>query len=155
MTIPEAARLVLQAAAIGQTGQVLVLDMGEPARIVDLARDLIRLSGNALDKIPIVFSGLRPGEKLFEELLADADDTLPTAVPRLRVARLASASGAVSRPDAGSQIHDLLAWAATVLADPGADLRVRLQSVVTEYKPASHPSAPGTAHTGTAQCLSG
>ena len=155
MTIPEAARLVLQAAAIGQTGQVLVLDMGEPVKIVDLARDLIRLSGHTLDQIAVVFSGLRAGEKLFEELLADADDTLPTAVPRLRVARLASASGAVSRPDAGSQIHDLLAWAATVLADPGADLRVRLQAVVTEYKPASHPSPPGTAHTGTAQCPSG
>ena len=95
MTIPEAARLVLQAAAIGETGQVLVLDMGEPVKIVDLARDLIRLAGHTLDEIPIVFSGLRPGEKLFEELLADGDDTLPTAVPRLRVARLAaSADGA-------------------------------------------------------------
>ena len=62
MTIPEAARLVLQAAAMGESGQVLVLDMGEPVRIVDLARDLIRLSGHSVDKIPVVFSGLRPGE---------------------------------------------------------------------------------------------
>ncbi|MBL8307472.1 MAG: polysaccharide biosynthesis protein, partial [Rubrivivax sp.] len=88
MTIPEAARLVLQAAAVGESGQVLVLDMGEPVKIVDLARDLIRLSGHSEADIGIVFSGLRPGEKLYEELLADADDTLPTAVPRLRVARL-------------------------------------------------------------------
>ena len=88
MTIPEAARLVLQAAAIGTSGQVLVLDMGEPVKIVDLARDMITLSGHALDEIAIEFTGLRPGEKLFEELLADADTTLPTSVPRLRVARL-------------------------------------------------------------------
>ncbi len=79
MTIPEAARLVLQAAAIGESGQVLVLDMGEPVKIVDLARDLIRMSGHTPDEIAIEFTGLRPGEKLFEELLAGADDTLPTA----------------------------------------------------------------------------
>ena len=90
MTIPEAARLVLQAAAIGDSGQVLVLDMGEPVRIVDLARDLIRLAGHTTDEIAIEFTGLRPGEKLFEELLADADTSVPTAVPRLRVARLDS-----------------------------------------------------------------
>ncbi|WP_374675011.1 polysaccharide biosynthesis protein [Ideonella sp.] len=88
MTIPEAARLVLQAAAIGETGQVLVLDMGEPVRIVDLARTMIRLAGRTEQDIPIVFTGLRPGEKLYEELLADDDATVPTAVPRLRVARL-------------------------------------------------------------------
>ena len=90
MTIPEAARLVLQAAAIGQSAQVLVLDLGEQGKIVDLARDLIRMSGHSLSEIPIVFSGLRPGEKLYEELLVETDDTLPSAMPCLRVARLAS-----------------------------------------------------------------
>jgi FlaA1/EpsC-like NDP-sugar epimerase len=94
MTIPEAARLVLQAAAVGQSGQVLVLDMGEPVRIADLARELIQLSGHARDEIPIVYSGLRPGEKLFEELLADADTTLATSIPRLRIARLLDAASA-------------------------------------------------------------
>jgi FlaA1/EpsC-like NDP-sugar epimerase len=67
---------------------VYVLDMGEPVKIVDLARQLIRVSGHSLDEIPIVFSGLRPGEKLYEELLADADTTLPTTVKRLRIAKL-------------------------------------------------------------------
>ena len=88
MTIPEAARLVLQAAALGESGQVLVLDMGEPVRIVDLAHQLIRLSGHAPDEIRIEFTGLRAGEKLYEELLADSDATLPTPVPALRIARL-------------------------------------------------------------------
>jgi FlaA1/EpsC-like NDP-sugar epimerase len=80
MTIPEAARLVLQAAAIGESGQVLVLDMGEPVKIVDLARQLIRLSGHTEEEIGIEFSGLRAGEKLYEELLADSDHVLPTRV---------------------------------------------------------------------------
>jgi FlaA1/EpsC-like NDP-sugar epimerase len=85
--------LVLQAGVIGESGQVLLLDMGEPVRIVDLARDLIRLSGHTEDEIPISFTGLRPGEKLFEEMLADADTTLPTASPHLRRARLTSGPG--------------------------------------------------------------
>lgn len=93
MTIPEAVRLVLQAGAMAETGQVYVLDMGEPVKIVDLARDMIRLSGHALDEIRITYSGLRPGEKLYEELLADADRTVPTAHPRLRIALLHSADG--------------------------------------------------------------
>lgn len=93
MTIPEAARLVVQAAAMGETGQVFVLDMGEPVRVVDLARDLIRLSGHSEADVGIVFSGLRPGEKLYEELLADADATLPTVFERLRIARLSDQAG--------------------------------------------------------------
>jgi FlaA1/EpsC-like NDP-sugar epimerase len=88
MTIPEAARLVVQACAIGEGGQVFVLDMGEPVKIVDLARAMIRLAGHDPVTIGIEFSGLRPGEKLFEELLAVADTTLPTRFQRLRVAQL-------------------------------------------------------------------
>jgi len=86
MTIPEAARLVVQAAVIGESGQVLVLDMGEPVKILDLARSLICLSGLDLDDIPIQFSGLRPGEKLFEELFDSDGPVLDTACERLRVA---------------------------------------------------------------------
>ena len=88
MTIPEAARLVLQAGAIGESGQVLVLDMGDPVRIVDLARDMIRMAGHAEQEIGIAFTGLRPGEKLYEELMADDDLTVPTRIPQVRIARL-------------------------------------------------------------------
>ncbi len=107
MTIPEAARLVVQAAVIGQTGQVLVLDMGQPVRIVDLARDMIRLSGRGQDEIHIEFSGLRPGEKLYEELLADNDTSLPTACVGLRLARL----------DDSEQSAQVLTW---LLNGPGS-----------------------------------
>jgi FlaA1/EpsC-like NDP-sugar epimerase len=128
MTIPEAARLVLQAAAIGETGQVLVLDMGEPVRIVDLARDLIRLSGHSVDEIAIVFSGLRPGEKLFEELLAAGDTTLPTLISRLRVAQLLDDGGQ------GRVLTSLMAFGNAAHADD-ATVRAWLQQTVPEYGP--------------------
>lgn len=86
MTIPEASQLVLQAGAMGKGGEIFVLDMGEPVRIVDLARDVVRLSGLAPDEVEIVFTGMRPGEKLFEELYFDDEQTLPTPHPKLRVA---------------------------------------------------------------------
>jgi len=124
MTIAEAARLVLQAAAIGESGQVLVLDMGEPVKIVDLARDLIRLAGHAPQEIAIEFTGLRPGEKLYEELLADEDATLPTAVPRLRIARLNAEPARLDQllallADAGATAQDAVVRAALRQAVPG------------------------------------
>ena len=91
MSIPEAAQLVLQAGLMGGQdkagGNIFVLDMGEPVKIADLARDMIRLSGLTEEDIKIVFTGLRPGEKLFEELLADGEHTLPTPHPKLRIAQ--------------------------------------------------------------------
>jgi FlaA1/EpsC-like NDP-sugar epimerase len=126
MTIPEAARLVLQAAAIGDTGQVLVLDMGEPVKIVDLARQLIRLAGRSADDVAIEFSGLRAGEKLYEELLADADTTVPTRVPQLRVARLTQ-----ERATLDALLG--LASASTVQADDAA-VRAALERAVPEYQ---------------------
>jgi FlaA1/EpsC-like NDP-sugar epimerase len=87
MSIPEAAQLVLQAGCMGLGGEVFVLDMGEPIKIVDLARDMIRLSELSESEIRIVYTGLRPGEKLFEELLADDEHTRPTPHPKLRIAK--------------------------------------------------------------------
>jgi len=87
MSIPEAAQLVLQAGCMGLGGEVFVLDMGEPIKIVDLARDMIRLSELSEAEIRIVYTGLRPGEKLFEELLADDEHTRPTPHPKLRIAK--------------------------------------------------------------------
>jgi len=87
MSISEAAQLVLQAGLMGQGGEIFVLDMGEPVRIVDLAKDMIRLSGLTEQDISIEFVGLRPGEKLFEELLCDGEITLATPHPKLRIAK--------------------------------------------------------------------
>lgn len=126
MTIPEAARLVLQAAALGESGQVLVLDMGEPVKIVDLAKQLIRLAGHRPEDIAIEFSGLRPGEKLYEELLANTDETLPTSIDSIRVAQLR---------DDSTQLDDLLTEAERLQdAAPGA-VRAMLAKAIPEYRP--------------------
>jgi len=86
MTIPEASQLVLQAACLGKGGEIFVLDMGEPVRIVDLAEELIRLSGLVPNEdIDIIYTGLRPGEKMYEELLADGEGALPTTHEKIRV----------------------------------------------------------------------
>ncbi|HVK56012.1 MAG TPA: nucleoside-diphosphate sugar epimerase/dehydratase [Burkholderiales bacterium] len=87
MSIPEAAQLVLQAGCMGQGGDVFVMDMGEPVKITDLAREMIRLAGYTDEEIKIVYTGLRPGEKLFEELLADNETTRPSDHPKLRIAK--------------------------------------------------------------------
>lgn len=104
MTIPEASRLVIQAGVIGQSGQILLLDMGELVRVVDLAEDMIRLSGLRVgEDIPIEYVGLRPGEKLYEELHIPGEQLLPTCHPKIIVAERKPA--AVS--DLGAAIADL------------------------------------------------
>jgi FlaA1/EpsC-like NDP-sugar epimerase len=89
MTIPEASQLVLEASAIGKGGEIFLFDMGESIKIVDLAKKMIKLSGLILGKdIQLVFSGLRPGEKLYEELLNNEENTLPTHHPKIMIAKV-------------------------------------------------------------------
>ena len=89
MTIPEACCLVMEASTLGQGGEIFVFDMGQPVKILDLARNMIRLAGYTPEKdIPIVFTGLRPGEKLYEELLNQKETTLPTDNPKIMIARV-------------------------------------------------------------------
>jgi FlaA1/EpsC-like NDP-sugar epimerase len=127
MTIPEAAQLVLQAGLMGRSGQIFVLDMGEPVKIVELARMLIRLSGKTEDEIPISYSGLRPGEKLYEELLADDETTEPTPHAKLRIAKTAG-----PLPD----VEAVVRWIADAGAQPGSgELRRWLREQVPEYAP--------------------
>ncbi|MFD2613959.1 polysaccharide biosynthesis protein [Paenibacillus gansuensis] len=100
MTIPEASKLVIQAGALAEGGEVFVLDMGEPVKIVDLAKNLILLSGNSVEEIGIEFTGIRPGEKLFEELLKEEEKGDAQVHPKIYVGRTAEIRMA--------EIHDLL-----------------------------------------------
>ena len=131
MSIPEAAQLVLQAGLMGQGGEIFVLDMGEPVKIVDLARDMIRLSGFSEDEINIVFTGLRPGEKLYEELLADGELTLPTPHPKLRIAR-----AQVTLSSDG--LMDLRAWLQSAPPPEEGFVKQRLAQFAPEYRPQTH-----------------
>lgn len=93
MTIPEACQLVLEAGAMGQGGEIFVFDMGKPMKVADLARKMIRMAGKEPGKdIQIVYSGLRPGEKLYEELLNNAENTLPTYHEKIMIAKVRSYS---------------------------------------------------------------
>ena len=125
MTIPEAAQLVLQAGLMGKSGQIFVLDMGEPVKIVELARMLIRLSGKTEQEIPITYVGLRPGEKLYEELLANDESSVATPHPKLRIATTAGQL---------PEIQSVLLWVDQAGAAPAPeDLRAWLRELVPEY----------------------
>ena len=127
MTIPEATQLTLQAGAIGQGGEIFLLDMGEPVKIVDLARELITLSGlRPGEDIEIVFTGVRPGEKLFEELSIRGEDIAPTPHPKIGIWK--------RRPEDHARVCQAIAEL-TRLADSGdaAVIRRTLSQIVPEY----------------------
>jgi FlaA1/EpsC-like NDP-sugar epimerase len=125
MSIPEAAQLVLQAGLMGEGGEIFVLDMGEPILIDQLAREMIRLSGFTGDDIKIVYTGLRPGEKLYEELLADDEHTLPTPHPKLRIAR--------ARDVRANWVADLLHWVKGTVLMEESIVKQDLKTWVEEY----------------------
>jgi FlaA1/EpsC-like NDP-sugar epimerase len=134
MTIPEAVQLVLQAAALGQGGEVFVLDMGEPIRIVDLARDLIELSGLDVGQdVEITYTGLRRGEKLFEELFVAGEEYMPTGHEKI-FALHNGAEAPYVQVDLRREVTDLVA-----LAQHGteAQIRAKLEEIVPEYTPVS------------------
>ncbi len=141
MTIPEACQLVLQAGVMGVGGEIFVLDMGEPVKIVDLARDLIRLSGLDVDRdIEIRFTGTRPGEKLFEELAVDDEHVDKTKHPKIYVGRL--------RP---SPLDEISARLETLHGfSDGYDLpsvKAAFKKLVPEYRPSTPDEAPRPAET--------
>ncbi|MCC6874133.1 MAG: polysaccharide biosynthesis protein, partial [Sandaracinaceae bacterium] len=137
MTIPEACQLVLQAGTMGEGGEIFVLDMGEPVKIVDLARDLIRLSGFRPDEdIEIQFTGVRPGEKLFEELSLDAEHAGKTKHPKIFVGRRPAAEW--------DEVHAHLSRLEQSLGKPTRERVVAaLKAAVPEYaEPEAAPPPP-------------
>jgi FlaA1/EpsC-like NDP-sugar epimerase len=125
MSIPEAAQLVMQAGLMGKGGEIFVLDMGEPVKIAELAQDMIRLSGFHHDEIKIKYTGLRPGEKLYEELLADDEHTQPTPHPKLRIATARKADLV--------WVEALLKWVESCQLENEDIIKKQLVSWVEEY----------------------
>ena len=136
MTIPESTQLVIQAGAMGKSGEIMLLDMGEPVKIVDLARDMITLSGFRPDiDIKIEYQGLRPGEKLFEELRTSAEDILPTPHKKIFVWQ----SGYCAMEDMQAGLKRL---EAVLDGAPFAEIYKALKSIVPEYQPPAQPPSP-------------
>jgi FlaA1/EpsC-like NDP-sugar epimerase len=126
MSIPEAAQLVLQAGLMGEGGEIFVLDMGEPVKIAELAKLMIRLCGADESRVRIEYTGLRPGEKLYEELLADDESSLPTPHPKLRVAKARAADE--------SWYAACLAWLAHPDTHDEPTVKRQLKNWVPEYQ---------------------
>jgi FlaA1/EpsC-like NDP-sugar epimerase len=135
MTIPEAVSLVLQAFSIGDKGDILALDMGRPIRILDMAKTLIRLSGIPQDEVKIVFTGLRPSEKLFEDLFYEFERRLSTPVEKVFRTR-------------GPLIawSELLARLAVLRAESITGLSARIRAKVKEIVPQYQWAPPDNGH---------
>jgi FlaA1/EpsC-like NDP-sugar epimerase len=134
MTIPEAVQLVLQAGALGRGGEVFLLDMGDPIRIVDIATDLIRLSGLTVGTdVEIKFTGMRPGEKLYEEMFFSAENVLATDHPKVLRARNGILPEGIMR-----RIEALIA--AAEAEHPDDELKQHLRNLLPDFRP--HPTSP-------------
>jgi FlaA1/EpsC-like NDP-sugar epimerase len=132
MTIPEASQLILQAGAMGHGGETFILEMGTSVKIIDMARDLIRLSGFEPDKdIKIEYIGLRPGEKLYEELITEGENVVPTGHRKIMVL-----SGEICEQDRLNGDIDRLIKAAK--AQDAEKIRNLLKQIVPEYNSANH-----------------
>jgi FlaA1/EpsC-like NDP-sugar epimerase len=128
MTIPEASQLVIQAGMMGKGGEIFVLDMGEPSRIVDLAHDMVRLSGLRVgEDIELSFTGLRPGEKLFEELVVTGEEYRATPHPKIRVVQ--------GQPASPAEIKRQLETLVQLADGPAAPILDQLERIVPTYRP--------------------
>jgi FlaA1/EpsC-like NDP-sugar epimerase len=142
MTIPEAVLLVLQAAVLSSNGETFILDMGQPIKIVDLAQDLIQLSGYRVGRdIDIVFTGLRPGEKLFEELFLDGEEYQRTAHTHIFSVRNGQVGPAAI--DVGTLAEQVEALIAAAQSGQPNEVRQWLKRLVAEYNPSVKPTPPG------------
>lgn len=138
MTIPEASQLVLQAGSLGEGGEIFILEMGTPVRIADMARDLIRLSGKEPDRdIKIVYTGLRPGEKLYEELITHGEGIVPTRHEKIMVLRRDAATSADRREQI---LADLTALTADANLHDAARIKATLSRLVPDYTPSDTAS---------------
>jgi FlaA1/EpsC-like NDP-sugar epimerase len=143
MTIPEACQLVLQAGTMGEGGEIFILDMGEPVRIVDLARDLIQLSGFQPDEIPIVFTGVRPGEKLYEELSIADEHAAKTRHPKIFIGR----TNVEQLEELNARLREL----EISVNGPGSEpdhQRALLRRLVPEFRSAEHTPQRQAERTG-------
>jgi len=130
MLIPEACKLVIEAGTMGNGGEIYVFDMGEPVKIAELAKRMIRLSG--AKNVEIVYSGLRDGEKLYEEVLNDKETTVPTFHPKIKAAKVRE----YEFDDINSEIDELINNAAT---DDDMRIVARMKRIVPEYKSQHSP----------------
>ena len=128
---------MLQAAALGEGGEIFVLDMGEPVKILDLAHDLIRLSGLSASEIRVKIIGPRPGEKIFEQLYFDDERTLPTAHPKIHAA--------YHRPYSFTEVCDAILELKEMVHQPSSAIRRKLNQLVPEYTPVSGINGNGQA----------